>query len=84
LPSIGEGEHESVTLTLDHVAVVVVDQLLDEPVVPLQHLHPSSVAQGLVVCGGILYVGQNDYDGIVKLFQNACGTVDVSGFGSGM
>lgn len=62
LARIGERHHESVALILHHVAVVVVDEFVDEFVVPVQHLHPSLVAQGLVVGGRILDVGEGDDD----------------------
>src|SRR6267142_5659364 len=37
---IAEGDHESVALALHHVAAVVVDELVDEFVVPLEHFLP--------------------------------------------
>ncbi|BBY23627.1 hypothetical protein MSTO_38320 [Mycobacterium stomatepiae] len=59
---VGECDHEPVTLIFDHVAAVVVDQVLDEPVVPLQHLHPLVIPEGLVLRGGILDVGKGNHD----------------------
>jgi hypothetical protein len=59
---IAEGDHESVALALHHVAGVVVDELVDEFVVPLEHFHPSSIPQRLVLFGGTLDVGENDHN----------------------
>src|SRR5712675_1683386 len=58
---MAEGDHESVALALHHVAAVVVDELVDEFVVPLEHFHPSSIPQRLVLFGGTLDVGENDH-----------------------
>ena len=77
LARIGEGDHESVTLILDHMAAMVADKLLGEPVEPLQHLHPSSVAQGLVVRGGILDIGEGDHDIAIGGEPGEIGTFDL-------
>src|ERR1700738_2523310 len=47
------------------MATVVVDVLFDQFVVPLEKLHPASVAEFLVELGGAFDVGEGDHYGAV-------------------
>ena len=75
LTGIGERDHESIALILDHVAAVVVDKLSDELVVPLKQLHPVPVAKSFIEHRRILDIGEGNHDLAVGRQPGQIGTL---------